>query len=84
MMLIELHNLLQVAKAGMKKSHFNSSATAPIKFVQQSRGKKGNTPSQSKWKEKAHHRKSSGSKGKPNFNTHPVFDPKEVVLFHYG
>ena len=83
-MLIELHNLLQTAEAGMKKSHSNSSATAPVMVVQQSRGKKRKAPSQSKSKGNVHYGEFIGSKAKPNFNTPQVVDPKEVMCFHCG
>lgn len=38
--LIELHNLLQATKAGMKKCHSKSSISTLVKAIKQRRGKK--------------------------------------------
>lgn len=83
--LMELHNLLQPSKAGIKKPHPTTVATTPVLVIHQGKGEKRKAIIQPKWKGKAHIGDYiGGSKGKANYDVPLLSDPKEAVFFHYA
>jgi len=85
--MMQLHNLLQRAEQGMKKSHVLSSSTAvaQVNAIRPGKGKKRKATTQPAWKGKAHVGESSkGSKRMVNRDIPPSKEPKQATCFHCG
>ncbi|KAJ9554596.1 hypothetical protein OSB04_018641 [Centaurea solstitialis] len=85
--MMQLHNLLQRAEQGMKKSHVLASSTdvAQVNAIRTGKGKKRKATAQPAWKGKAHVGESNkGSKRTVNRDIPPSRYPKQATCFHCG
>lgn len=83
--LMQLHNWLQTAEVGMKKSHPTIIANAPVLAIHQGKGKKRKFITQPRWMWQSHIGESSrGLKGKANYDVPHVSDLKDSICFHCG